>query len=46
MLVGDGAAGCPERAPLDRVHVTCAVHTVPYAWVEQGMRWPPRCGHA
>ncbi|MDF5754931.1 methyltransferase domain-containing protein [Spongiactinospora sp. TRM90649] len=35
VVVGDGATGCPERAPFDRVHVTCGVHTVPYAWVEQ-----------
>ncbi|MCA2189371.1 hypothetical protein [Nonomuraea cavernae] len=25
LIVGDGAAGCPERAPFDRVHVTCGV---------------------
>ncbi|MBL1118834.1 methyltransferase domain-containing protein [Streptomyces sp. 110] len=35
LIVGDGAAGCPPRAPYDRVHGTCAVATFPYAWVEQ-----------
>ncbi|KAB8196108.1 methyltransferase domain-containing protein [Nonomuraea phyllanthi] len=35
LVVGDGAAGCPERAPYDRVHVTDAVRAVPYSWVEQ-----------
>jgi protein-L-isoaspartate(D-aspartate) O-methyltransferase len=35
LIVGEGAAGCPERAPFDRVHVTCGIRTVPYAWVEQ-----------
>ncbi|MCA2225575.1 methyltransferase domain-containing protein [Nonomuraea aurantiaca] len=35
LIVGDGAAGCPERAPFDRVHVTCGIRTVPYTWVEQ-----------
>lgn len=37
MIIGDGAKGCPDRAPFDRVHVTCGVRTVPYAWVEQMM---------
>ncbi|MEV0236620.1 methyltransferase domain-containing protein [Nonomuraea sp. NPDC050786] len=35
LVVGDGAAGCPERAPYDGVHVTYAVRIVPYAWVAQ-----------
>ncbi|MEV1240480.1 methyltransferase domain-containing protein [Nonomuraea sp. NPDC049750] len=35
LVLGDGAKGWPERAPYDRVHVTCGVREVPYAWVEQ-----------
>lgn len=35
LIVGDGAAGGPDGAPYDRVHVTCAVRRVPHAWVEQ-----------
>ncbi|MFD9940314.1 methyltransferase domain-containing protein [Nonomuraea sp. NPDC059023] len=34
-LVGDGSAGHPDHAPYDRVHVTCGVRDIPYAWVEQ-----------
>ncbi|GAA0950149.1 methyltransferase domain-containing protein [Nonomuraea longicatena] len=34
-VVGDGADGCPARAPFDRVHVTCGIRHVPHAWVEQ-----------
>ncbi|MGW0806558.1 methyltransferase domain-containing protein [Nonomuraea sp. NPDC002799] len=35
LIVGDGADGCPSRAPFDRVHVTCGIQAVPYAWIEQ-----------
>jgi hypothetical protein len=37
-VVADGAAGWPQAAPYDRVHVTCSVRRIPYAWVEQ--TWP------
>lgn len=33
LVVGDASAGCPDRAPFDRVHATCAVERFPYAWV-------------
>jgi protein-L-isoaspartate(D-aspartate) O-methyltransferase len=35
VVTGNGALGVPEEAPYDRVIATAAVHTVPYAWVEQ-----------
>ncbi|SDJ35736.1 methyltransferase domain-containing protein [Nonomuraea jiangxiensis] len=35
LVIGDGAAGHPDSALYDRVHVTCSVYRVPYAWVEQ-----------
>ncbi|MQY04225.1 methyltransferase domain-containing protein [Actinomadura macrotermitis] len=35
LLVEDGAQGWAPGAPYDRVHATCAVARVPYAWVEQ-----------
>ncbi|WP_395109864.1 protein-L-isoaspartate O-methyltransferase [Actinomadura sp. SCN-SB] len=35
LIIGDGVEGAPSYAPFDRVIVTAAVHTVPYAWVEQ-----------
>ncbi|MET9294301.1 methyltransferase domain-containing protein [Streptomyces sp. NPDC003077] len=35
VVTGDGALGCPSRAPFDRVVATCALPSVPPAWVEQ-----------
>ncbi|MFM9445111.1 methyltransferase domain-containing protein [Streptomyces acidiscabies] len=35
LVVGDGADGWPDGGPYDRVHVTCGVDRLPYAWVEQ-----------
>ncbi|NYE48327.1 protein-L-isoaspartate(D-aspartate) O-methyltransferase [Spinactinospora alkalitolerans] len=35
VVVGDGADGWAEGAPYDRVHVTCAVADIPFAWVRQ-----------
>ena len=35
VVLGDGANGYAPKAPYDRVVATCAVHQVPYAWVEQ-----------
>jgi protein-L-isoaspartate(D-aspartate) O-methyltransferase len=32
---GDGAAGCPERAPFDAIMVTAAARTVPPALIDQ-----------
>ncbi|MEV4424159.1 methyltransferase domain-containing protein [Streptomyces sp. NPDC049602] len=35
VLAADGARGCPERAPYDRIVATCAVPSVPYPWLAQ-----------
>jgi protein-L-isoaspartate(D-aspartate) O-methyltransferase len=35
VIVGDGFAGCPERAPFDRIIVTAAAEEVPPALLEQ-----------
>ncbi|MGW7292523.1 methyltransferase domain-containing protein [Streptomyces xiamenensis] len=35
LVVGDGSLGSPSDAPFDGVHVTCGVHEIPYAWIEQ-----------
>jgi protein-L-isoaspartate O-methyltransferase len=48
LVVGDGAAGSPDDAPFDRVHVTCGVTDIPYTWLRQtrpgglvAMPWMP-----
>ncbi|WBO66299.1 methyltransferase domain-containing protein [Streptomyces camelliae] len=35
VVTGDGARGVPERAPFDRIIATCALPTVPRAWLAQ-----------
>jgi protein-L-isoaspartate(D-aspartate) O-methyltransferase len=35
VVTGDGARGVPERAPFDRIIATCALTSVPPAWVAQ-----------
>ena len=35
VIRGDGAEGYPPHAPYDRVLATCAIGSVPHAWVEQ-----------
>jgi protein-L-isoaspartate(D-aspartate) O-methyltransferase len=35
VIVGDGFAGVPERAPFDRIIVTAAAETIPQALVDQ-----------
>lgn len=38
VVTGDGARGCPERAPFDRIIATCTLPSVPTAWLAQC--WP------
>ncbi|MFF2021103.1 methyltransferase domain-containing protein [Streptomyces sp. NPDC058171] len=35
VVTGDGARGCPERAPFDRIMATCTLPSVPRAWLAQ-----------
>jgi protein-L-isoaspartate(D-aspartate) O-methyltransferase len=35
VVTGDGARGVPERAPFDRIIATCALPSVPAAWLAQ-----------
>lgn len=35
LRAGDGAQGLPEYAPFDRIIATCAVPSIPRAWLEQ-----------
>ncbi|GGX54502.1 methyltransferase domain-containing protein [Streptomyces fructofermentans] len=35
VVTGDGARGCPERAPFDRIIATCTLGSIPRAWLPQ-----------
>jgi protein-L-isoaspartate(D-aspartate) O-methyltransferase len=35
LVIDDGEKGTPSHAPFDRIHVTCGVREIPYAWIEQ-----------
>lgn len=35
VVTGDGARGCPSRAPFDRIIATCALARVPTDWLAQ-----------
>jgi protein-L-isoaspartate(D-aspartate) O-methyltransferase len=35
LVAGDGALGCPHRAPFDRIIATCALPAIPAAWPGQ-----------
>lgn len=35
VVTGDGARGCPSRAPFDRILVTCTLPRIPHAWTAQ-----------
>ncbi|MCT2590504.1 methyltransferase domain-containing protein [Streptomyces sp. N2-109] len=35
VVTGDGARGCPERAPYDRIIATCTLPSVPLPWLDQ-----------
>ncbi|WP_351227695.1 methyltransferase domain-containing protein [Streptomyces sp. NPDC002133] len=35
MITVDGARGCPERGPFDRIIATCALPSVPQGWLAQ-----------
>jgi protein-L-isoaspartate(D-aspartate) O-methyltransferase len=35
VVTGDGARGVPERAPVDRIIATCALPSIPRAWLAQ-----------
>ncbi len=35
VVTGDGARGVPERAPFDRIIATCALPSIPRAWLAQ-----------
>lgn len=38
VVTGDGARGCPSRAPFDKIIATCTLPWVPSAWLRQCAR--------
>ncbi|WUH99766.1 hypothetical protein OHR68_40825 [Spirillospora sp. NBC_00431] len=35
LVIGDGAEGFSEKAPFDRIHITCGVDEIPSRWIDQ-----------
>ncbi|MEV0220275.1 methyltransferase domain-containing protein [Streptomyces sp. NPDC050704] len=35
VVTGDGARGCPERGPFDRIIATCTMSSIPRPWLAQ-----------
>ncbi|RFS81768.1 methyltransferase domain-containing protein [Actinomadura spongiicola] len=35
LVTGDGAEGFPDKAPFDRIHITCGIDDIPPQWIDQ-----------